>query len=44
MTKIKKIEVVGPFGVTAADVQFALRCLAIGAVLFMVWEICQGKV
>ena len=44
MTKIKKIEVVGPLGITARDVQYALRCLAIGAVMFMVWEICQGKV
>ncbi len=44
MTKIKKMEVVGPFGITARDVQFALRFLAVGVVVFMAWEICQGKV
>lgn len=44
MTKIKKMEVVGPLGITARDLLLFLRCLAIGAVVFMVWEICQGKV
>jgi hypothetical protein len=42
MTKIKPVRVTGR--IAPADVLFALRCMAIGVVLFMVWEICQGKV
>ena len=42
MTKIKPVRITGI--VSLADVLFAIRCMAIGAVLFMVWEITQGKV
>ena len=42
MTKIKPVRITGI--VSLADVMFALRFIAIGAVIFMIWEISQGKV
>lgn len=44
MTKIKKLEVVGPFGITARDVQFALRFMAVGFVVALLWIAVEGRV
>lgn len=44
MTKIKKMEVVGPFGITARDVQFALRLISVGVILALLVTVYEGRV
>lgn len=44
MTKIKKLEVVGPLGISARDVQFALRLLSVGVILALLVTVFEGRV
>lgn len=41
MTKIKPVKAYGK--ITSQDVTLAIRCIVIGAMVFMVWEILQGR-